>query len=116
MAFGIDLYVMPLAVYDVVLGKHWMATLGDIVWNLAADTMAFKQVGQDVCWRGVATPSPPRLHTIEPLLDEVIVSFSYIFAEPTGLPPECGHNHCIVLKLGAGPVVVSLQIPSDAQG
>jgi hypothetical protein len=109
MEFDIHLYVMPLAGYDVVLGTHWMATLGDIVWNLAAGTMAFKQAGRDVCWRGVATPSPPRLHTAEttePLLDEVLDSFSDVFAEPTGLPLERGHNHHIVLKPGAGPVVV----------
>jgi hypothetical protein len=43
MEFRIDLYVMPLAGYDVVLGTHWMATLGPIVWDLAARTMAFQQ-------------------------------------------------------------------------
>jgi predicted aspartyl protease len=31
MEFHIDLYVMPLAGYDVVLGTQWMATLGPIV-------------------------------------------------------------------------------------
>jgi hypothetical protein len=42
MEFRIDLYVMPLAGYDVVLGTHWIATLGPIVWDLAARTMAFQ--------------------------------------------------------------------------
>jgi hypothetical protein len=86
-----------------------MATLGDIVWNLAVSTMAFKQAKRDVCWRGVATPSPPRLHTTEttePLPDEVLGSFFGVFAEPTGLHSERGHNHLIVLKPGAGPVAV----------
>jgi hypothetical protein len=109
MAFGIDLYVMPLVGYDVVLGTHCMATLGDIVWNLAASTMAFKQVERDVCWRGVATPSPPRPHTTdttELLLDEVFDSFSDVFVELTSLPLECGHNHHIVLKPSVGPVAV----------
>jgi hypothetical protein len=31
MAFCVDLFVMPLAGYNVVLGMHWMATLGPIV-------------------------------------------------------------------------------------
>jgi hypothetical protein len=31
MEFHVNLYVMPLAGYDVVLGTHWMATLGSIV-------------------------------------------------------------------------------------
>ena len=30
MAFHVDLYVMPLAGYDMVLGTQWMATLGRI--------------------------------------------------------------------------------------
>jgi hypothetical protein len=109
MAFDVDLYVMPLAGYYVVLGTHWMATLGDNVWNLVAGTMAFKQVRWDVCCRGVATPSPPHLHTTEttePLLDEVLDSFSDVFTEPTGLPPERSHNHHIVLKPSASPVAV----------
>jgi len=41
MEFCVDLFVMPLARYDVVLGTHWMATLGPIVWDIAAQTMAF---------------------------------------------------------------------------
>jgi hypothetical protein len=31
MVFRVDLFVMTLAGYDVVLGTHWMATLGPIV-------------------------------------------------------------------------------------
>ena len=108
-AFNVDLYVMPLAGYDVVLGTHWMATLGDIVWNMAARTMTFKQAGQDICWHGVATPTTPHLHvaeTTEPLLQGVLSSFSDVFAEPTNLPPDRGRTHRIVLKPGAGPVAV----------
>jgi hypothetical protein len=41
MEFHVDLYVMSLAGYDVVLGTQWMATLGPIVWDLTARTMAF---------------------------------------------------------------------------
>jgi hypothetical protein len=31
LEFRVDLYVMPLAGYDIVLGTNWMAPLGDIV-------------------------------------------------------------------------------------
>jgi hypothetical protein len=104
MEFHVDLYVMPLAGYDVVLGTHWMATLGPIVWYLAAWTMAFQQGGRDVCWCGVAPPSPPEVHSVvstNSLLDGLLV-----FTEPTGLPPARACNHRIVLKAGALPVAV----------
>jgi hypothetical protein len=57
--FRVDLYVMPLAGYDVVLGAHWMATLGTITWDFASRTMAFPREGRTIRWRGVAPLSTP---------------------------------------------------------
>ncbi|XP_066380484.1 uncharacterized protein [Miscanthus floridulus] len=45
MAFDVDLYVMPLAGYDVVLGTQWMAGLGRIAWDVATRTLAFQRDG-----------------------------------------------------------------------
>jgi len=42
--FRADLYVMPLAGFDMVLGTQWLATLGPILWDFGALTMSF--------WRG----------------------------------------------------------------
>ena len=109
MEFRVDLYVMPLAGYDVVLGTHWMATLGPIVWDLAARTMAFQQEGRDICWRGVAPPSPPGVHAVvstDSLLDGLLGYFTDVFAEPTGLPPARARDHRIILKPDAPPVAV----------
>jgi hypothetical protein len=87
-----------------------MAPLGDIVWNMAAGTMAFTHAGREVCWCGIAPPSPPHLHAAnpvtEPLLDELLDSFGDVFAAPTGLPPTRGRAHRINLKPGSGPVAV----------
>jgi hypothetical protein len=69
LEFRVDLYVMPLAGYDIVLGTNWMAPLGDVVWNVAAGTMAFKHAGQDVSWRGTAPPPTPRLHAATPVTE-----------------------------------------------
>jgi hypothetical protein len=107
--FAVDLYVMPLAGYDVVLGTHWLATLGDVVWNLAAGTMAFTAGDQQVCWHSVAPAPPPRLHTttvVEPLLDELLAAFADVFATPQGLPPVRSRSHHIVLNPDASPVAV----------
>jgi hypothetical protein len=37
----VDLFVMPLAGYNVVLGTQWMATLGRLVWEFIAGTVTF---------------------------------------------------------------------------
>jgi hypothetical protein len=53
--------------------------------------------------------SPPTLSATtasEPLLDGLLATFEDIFVEPTGLPPKCAHDHRIILKLDAQPVVV----------
>jgi hypothetical protein len=100
---------MPLAGYDVVLGTNWMAPLGDITWNLAADTMAFQHAGSTVCWHGTAPKTPARLHAAdagEPLLDALLADFQDVFAAPSGLPPERGRTHRIILKPDATPVAV----------
>jgi hypothetical protein len=39
--FHTDLFVMPLAGFDVVLGTRWLGTLGPIVWDFASRSMAF---------------------------------------------------------------------------
>jgi hypothetical protein len=47
--FRVDLFVMPLAGFDVVLGTVWMATLRPIIWDFTARTMTFQQGGHAVC-------------------------------------------------------------------
>ena len=109
MVFGVDLFVMPLAGYDVVLGTHWMATLGPIVWDFTARTMAFQWEGRDVCWRDGAPPSTPTLlaaTTDDTLIDGLLHAFADVFTEPIGLPPARGREHHIVLKPGSSPVAV----------
>ncbi|CAA0831880.1 Unknown protein [Striga hermonthica] len=109
ITFTVDLFVMPLAGYDVVLGTNWMAMLGPIIWDLAARTMAFHHAGRAVRWQGVPPLSAPRVLTAvadSPLLDGLLGAFSDVFEEPSGLPPTRGRDHCIVLKPGSLPVAV----------
>jgi hypothetical protein len=55
--------------------------------------MEFTMADQQVCWRSVAPPTPPHIHyasVTEPLLDEMLASFTDVFAEPKGMPPARG--------------------------
>ncbi|WVZ95693.1 hypothetical protein U9M48_041425 [Paspalum notatum var. saurae] len=107
--FRVDLYVMPLAGYDLVLGTQWMVTLGPIVWDFNSRTLAFTRQDREVRWSDVAARREPLLSTIvspAALLEELLSAFTDIFAKPTGLPPQRARDHSIVLKPGALPVAV----------
>jgi hypothetical protein len=108
-AFPANLFVMPLAGYDVVLGTRWLGALGPIVWDLACRRMAFQHHDRTVCWNGVPTSLVAVLGAttaVEPLLAALLDTFAPVFVEPAGLPPLRAHDHRIILKQGAQPVAV----------
>jgi hypothetical protein len=71
--------------------------------------MEFTMADPQVCWRTVAPPTPLHIHSAsvtEPLLDELLASFTDVFAKPKGLPPSRGWTHRIILKTDIAPVAV----------
>jgi hypothetical protein len=107
--FPADLFVMPLAGYDIVLGTRWLGALGPIVWDLARQRMSLQHKGRTVSWAGVPnSPSPALSATTEggPLLDALLNSFGELFTAPVGLPPKRAHDHRIILKPDAPLVAV----------
>jgi hypothetical protein len=108
-AFPAELFVMPLAGYDIVLGTKWLGALGPIVWDLANRRMSFQRGGHTISWAGLSTTSGPTvcaLSTEESILDALLGAFTRVFATPMGLPPKRAHDHRILLKPDAPPVVV----------
>jgi hypothetical protein len=108
-AFHVDLYVMPLAGYDLVLGTQWLVTLGPIAWDFTKRSMSFTRQDQTVCWEDITARAPPPLTAITSptdLLDELLAEFGGIFAEPTSLPSQRACDHSITLKPGSLPVAV----------
>jgi hypothetical protein len=107
--FLVDLFVMPLAGYDMVLGTQWLTTLGPILWDFGGRSLTFQWYGKSVCWQGVPGAAAFPVHTVTAtptLLDEMLTSFADTFAEPHGLPPHRSRDHGITLVPGAQPVAV----------
>jgi hypothetical protein len=89
--FCVDLYIMPLAGFDLVLGTQWIATLVPIVWDIANRTMQFQLQGCTVCWSGTTSTAMSAFGVttgIDQLLDVLLAHFTDIFGEPMGLPPQ----------------------------
>jgi hypothetical protein len=48
-SFPTDLYVMPLAGYDVILDTRWLTVLGPIVWDFGNRVVSFTYQGRAFC-------------------------------------------------------------------
>ncbi|WVZ59355.1 hypothetical protein U9M48_009508 [Paspalum notatum var. saurae] len=113
--FGVDLFVMPPAGFDLVLGHTVARYAGAHCVGRRRAHHAIPARGADhplegdqrqgragtLCDHGAPHTAPP-----EPLLAALLDSWADIFAEPRGLPPPRANDHRIVLKPGAMPVAV----------
>jgi hypothetical protein len=106
--FNVSCYVLPLDSFDVVLGVHWLRSLGPILWDFTHLSMSFWRHGRMVRWTGVGSTSPQcaLLSTSRELLQALLDTYTDIFAMPQGLPPPRRHDHRIRLLPGTAPVAV----------
>jgi hypothetical protein len=92
----------------VVLGVQWLKSLGPIMWDFAALTMAFIQGGRSICLFGCGG-TPSTLYSLQPaddIMDTLLQTYTDIFEAPRGLPPQRAHDHRIHLLLGTTPIAV----------
>jgi hypothetical protein len=106
--FSVDCYALPLEGFEIILGVHWLKSLGPIVWDFAALSMAFYRDGRAVCFCGVdsAPLSLHAIHTTRNLMEALLLDFADIFEVPHGLPPQRPHDHHIHLLPGTTLVAV----------
>lgn len=57
-----DFYLLILERCEVVLGTHWLRTLGPILWDFSNLWMKFKLQGLDYYWKGESIQSPSVLN------------------------------------------------------
>jgi hypothetical protein len=92
--FLVDLFIMPLAGYDLVLGTQWLVNLGRIMWDFTAHTMSLTRHGREVCWTDVATIKAPRLAATaasDSLIDGLLVTFVDVLMRTS--TPTRAHLH-----------------------
>jgi hypothetical protein len=106
--FATVVYVLTLGGYDLVLGTQWLATLGPILWDFTALTMSFWHRDHCVTLHGLPGHQRPRALACGPSahLDSLLVEFTDVFAEPTGLSPVRDRTHRIQLLPGSAPVAI----------
>lgn len=106
--FHLECYALPLDGFDVVLGVQWLKTLGPIIWDFVALSMAFWRDSRPVHWHGVGG-TPMQLSALTATCDVMAVlraDYQDIFIEPRGLPPPRRQDHRIHLLPGMAPVAV----------
>jgi hypothetical protein len=107
--FVIDLFVIPLDGYDMVLGVHWLRTLGPLLWDFNKARLSCWRDDHQVTLQGISRcQSSAAVQSISaanmmPLLLQV---YDEVFAAPTRLPPPRQHNHIILLLPDTAPTVV----------
>jgi hypothetical protein len=108
--FITDCYTLPLEGFDVILGVQWLKSLGPIVWDFAALSMAFVREGRYVQLLGEGSTGHTAYTTQlqDDLLPYLLQAYTDISAEPCSIPPPCCHDHRIHMLPGTPPVVVRL--------
>jgi len=110
--FNIDCYSIKLGGYDLVLGVNWLSSLGPIIWDFNNLTMKFWRHGRQIIWTSLGKPRPdqPRLHTLSPTatMEALLTSFSHLFRDPQGLPPQRRYDHRIHPKDPINPQLLDL--------
>jgi hypothetical protein len=97
--FKIDCYTLPLEGFDVILGVHWLKSLGPIIWDFAALSVAFLRQGRSVRLQGCGGGHNTLYSAFQQddLMTSLLQAYVDIFATPSGLPPQRRHDHRIHL-------------------
>jgi hypothetical protein len=107
--FILDFFIIPLAGYKMVLGVHWMRTLGPILWDFGRAQMRFWRDDHLVVWQGV--PARRTVPTVQAavtrdLMEALLDEFADVFNILMGWPLPCRHNHQIHFLPGTTSITV----------
>jgi hypothetical protein len=116
--FWLPYFSLELVGYDLILGTHWLRSLGPILWDFTCLSMTCFIDDRRVCWQRGPRRAPTSCCQIkgEELLERLLGDFVDLFSAPTGLPPQRCHDHHIHLDTGAQPVAVPIPLSTTPEG
>lgn len=124
VGFTTDFIALELGNVDVILGVHWLRTLGKCEMNWETHELSFTHQGRRVTFYGDSTlqstlslcslvsPADNSPSEVEPsqetpaVIQGLLQQFQDVFAIPTQLPPIRNREHIITLQPGVGPINV----------
>jgi hypothetical protein len=82
--FQTYLSVLPLGCYDIGLGTHWLASLGQILWDFGKLMMSFWHNDHQVIWYGWLSGACAMIQSEkdDDLLNRLLAEFTFVFQEP----------------------------------
>lgn len=120
--FHSNLKILPLGIYDLILGMDWLAAFSPMKINWQQKWMSITYGNKQLVLQGSVLETSecsvirlfhiavdvgqPAVPTVQPEVQAVIDQFKHLFAEPSSLPPCCACDHKIPLVNGAQPVAV----------
>ncbi|XP_072073959.1 uncharacterized protein [Arachis hypogaea] len=108
----INVFVLPIATEEIVLGDIWLETLDTYLVNYKKKFISFLDGNRLVTLQGEMNyiPAQARFHQLKRLnhTKEIVLLYTYkaVFQNPQGLPPPRSHDHAIPLVPNAPPVKV----------
>jgi hypothetical protein len=87
--FCLQCFSLALGGYDLILGTHWLRTIGPILLDFAHLSMTCFIDGRRITCQGElggAAASCRQLQA-QDMLDQLLAEFAVLFVEPTRLPP-----------------------------
>nr|GEZ32305.1 hypothetical protein [Tanacetum cinerariifolium] len=111
--FVTDVMLLLLEGCDMVLGIHWLSTLGDIKSNFKDLRMDFVYNNKKMVLKGThetkvewaeALREQRNDKVLKPELTQIVENFSDVFEVPHELPPKRNHDHRIPLIHGTPPI------------
>jgi hypothetical protein len=110
--FRLDCFGLALGSYDMVLGVHWLESLGPILWDFCSRTISFVRDGHGMLRTAIdtAAPAPATLAALDDTMEDLLLCFSSLFVESIGMQSS---HPATTRDLASGSVAISVHTRAE---